>query len=77
MASMTDDCALMEKEGIKVKLLEGDYTNIKITYDYDEEIANGAVFLVSDMGRAVLGDIMYMTGGAALLSYEDMNYNIF
>jgi NAD(P)-dependent dehydrogenase (short-subunit alcohol dehydrogenase family) len=42
-----------------------------------EEIANGAVFLVSDMGRAVLGDIVYMTGGAALLSYEDMNYNIF
>lgn len=42
-----------------------------------EEIANGALFLVSDMGRAVVGDIMYMTGGAALLSYEDMNYNIF
>lgn len=42
-----------------------------------EEIANGAVFLVSDMGRAILGDIMYMTGGAALLSYEDMNYNVF
>lgn len=42
-----------------------------------EEIANGAVFLVSNMGRAIVGDIMYMTGGAALLSYEDMNYNIF
>lgn len=42
-----------------------------------EEIANGAVFLVSDMGRAVIGDIMYMTGGSALLSMEDMNYNIF
>lgn len=42
-----------------------------------EEIANGAVFLVSDMGRAILGDIIYMTGGAALLNYEDMNYNVF
>lgn len=42
-----------------------------------EEIANGAVFLVSNMGRAVVGDILYMTGGSALLSYEDMNYNIF
>lgn len=42
-----------------------------------EEIANGALFLVSDLGRAVVGDIVYMTGGAALLSYEDMNYNIF
>lgn len=42
-----------------------------------EEIANGAVFLVSNMGRAVIGDILYMTGGSVLLSYEDMNYNIF
>ncbi len=36
--TMTDDCALMEKEGIKVKLLEGDYTNIKITTKEDMEI---------------------------------------
>lgn len=42
-----------------------------------EEIANGAVFLVSNLGRAIIGDIVYMTGGAALLSYEDMNYDIF
>lgn len=42
-----------------------------------EEIANGALFLVSDMGRAIVGDIVYMTGGAGLLSFEDMNYNIF
>ena len=42
-----------------------------------EEIANGALFLVSDLGRAVVGDILYMTGGSALLSFEDMNYNIF
>ena len=36
--TMTDDCALMEREGIKVKLLEGDYTNIKITTKEDMEI---------------------------------------
>lgn len=42
-----------------------------------EEIANGALFLVSDMGRTVVGDILYMTGGAGLLSYEDVNYKIF
>jgi NAD(P)-dependent dehydrogenase (short-subunit alcohol dehydrogenase family) len=42
-----------------------------------EEIANGALFLVSDLGRAVVGDILYMTGGAALLSYEDVSYDIF
>lgn len=28
---VTDDCMLMEKEKYKVKILEGDYTNIKIT----------------------------------------------
>ncbi len=42
-----------------------------------EEIANGALFLVSDMGRTVVGDILYMTGGAGLLSFEDVDYNIF
>ena len=35
------------------------------------------VFGMFDMGKAVVGDIIYMTGGSALLSYEDMNYNIF
>lgn len=42
-----------------------------------EEIANGALFLVSGMGRAIVGDIIYMTGGSAILTYEDMNYSIF
>lgn len=41
-----------------------------------EEIANMAVFLVSDMGHAIIGDIIYMTGGAGLVSYEDINYNL-
>lgn len=39
-----------------------------------EEIANMAVFLVSEMGRSVIGDIVYMTGGAGVVTYEDMNY---
>lgn len=43
-------------------------------YAMPEEIANMAVFLVSDMGRMVLGDIVYMTGGAGLLTYDDMKY---
>lgn len=43
-------------------------------YALPEEIANMAVFLVSDMGRSIVGDIVYMTGGSALLSYEDMDY---
>ena len=41
-----------------------------------EEIANMAVFLVSDMGHTIIGDIIYMTGGAGLVSFEDINYNL-
>ena len=44
-------------------------------YILPEEIANGAVFLVSDMGRAILGDTIYMTGGAGLLMQDDVPYN--
>ena len=36
---VTDDCSLVEKEGVIVKLIEGDYTNIKITTKEDMEIA--------------------------------------
>lgn len=35
----TDDCALMEANGTKVKLVEGDYDNIKITTQTDLAIA--------------------------------------
>ena len=45
-------------------------------YALPEEIANMAVFLVSDMGHSIIGDIVYMTGGAGLVSYEDVNYNL-
>lgn len=38
------------------------------------EIANLAVFLVSDMGRQIVGDIIYMTGGAGVITYDDVNY---
>lgn len=44
-------------------------------YILPEEIANMAVVLVSDMGKSILGDIVYMTGGAGILSYEDVPYN--
>ena len=45
-------------------------------YALPEEIANMAVFLVSGMGRTIVGDIVYMTGGAGLITFEDMNYTI-
>lgn len=44
-------------------------------YILPEEIANMAVLLVSEMGRSVMGDIVYMTGGAGLLTYDDVNYS--
>lgn len=43
-------------------------------YIMPEEIANMAVFLVSDMGRSIIGELIYMTGGAANLTYDDVKY---
>ena len=34
----TDDCGLLEKDGYQVKIIEGDYTNIKITTYEDIDI---------------------------------------
>jgi 2-C-methyl-D-erythritol 4-phosphate cytidylyltransferase len=34
-SEVTDDCELMEKNNYKVKLISGNYDNIKITYDHD------------------------------------------
>lgn len=44
-------------------------------YALPEEIANMAVVLVSNMGRMVVGDIVYMTGGAGLITLDDMDYH--
>lgn len=43
-------------------------------YATPEEIANMAVILVCDMSRSIMGDIVYMTGGAGLLTFEDNTY---
>ena len=39
-----------------------------------EEIANMAVFLTSDAGRMIVGDIVYMTGGAGTITIDDVKY---
>lgn len=49
-------------------------TNPTGRYALPEEIANMAVVLVSNMGRMVVGDIVYMTGGAGLITFDDVNY---
>ena len=43
-------------------------------YAMPEEIANMAVMLVSKMGRLIVGDVIYMTGGAGVITYDDINY---
>lgn len=39
-----------------------------------EEIASMAVILCSGLGQTIVGSVVYMTGGAGVLTYEDVNY---
>lgn len=39
-----------------------------------EEIGNLATVLVSDMGRMIVGDTLYATGGAGVITYDDATY---
>ncbi len=50
-----------------------DYSPSK-RYAAPEEIANLATILVSDLGKMIVGDIIYATGGAGVLTYDDMSY---
>ena len=40
-----------------------------------EEVANLAVFLTSGMGRMIVGDVVYITGGAGTITCDDINYD--
>lgn len=61
-------------------MLKGDNTNMHLDriplgrYITPEEISNMAVILVSDMSRSIMGDLIYMTGGAGNLTFDDVNY---
>ena len=61
-------------------LLGGDCSNLDLPtspvgrYAAPEEIANMAVVLCSSMGDMVVGDIVYMTGGAGLVTFDDIGY---
>lgn len=50
-----------------------DYSPSK-RYAAPEEIGNLATVLVSSMGKMVVGDTLYATGGAGILTYDDMGY---
>ena len=43
-------------------------------YIMPEEIANVAVMLVSDAGRCIVGDTVYVTGGAGIITFDDISY---
>lgn len=43
-------------------------------YAAPEEIGNLATILVSDMGRMIVGDTIYATGGAGVITYDDTSY---
>lgn len=43
-------------------------------YILPEEIANMAVFLTSNLGKSIVGDIVYMTGGAGTITVDDISY---
>ena len=50
-------------------------TNLIKRYVLPCEIANMAVILVSDMGRTIIGDTIYMTGGSGNVTNDDLPYD--
>lgn len=50
-------------------------TNLIGRYILPIEIANMAVILVSEMGRTIVGDIIYMTGGSGNVTNEDLPFD--
>ncbi len=58
-----------------------DYSDIALPtspigrYALPEEIAAMALFLCGPQGRTIVGDIVYMTGGAGVIENNDMNYD--
>ena len=49
-------------------------TNPSGRFTTPEEVANLAVYLISDMARQIIGDVVCMTGGAGTLTYDDIKY---
>lgn len=61
-------------------LVNGDNPNLSLPnnpsgrYALPEEIANMAVVLTCGFGRMIVGDIIYITGGAGVITFDDINY---
>ena len=43
-------------------------------YILPQEVANLAVFLTSSMGRMIVGDVIKITGGSAVTTFDDVRY---
>lgn len=43
---------------------------------YSGERAAMALFLCSEQGATIVGDIVYMTGGAGLIEFNDIDYTL-
>ena len=53
--------------------LQLDYSPAK-RFLVPEEVANIATILVSSVGRMIIGDTIYMTGGSGVITFDDMGY---
>lgn len=49
-------------------------TNPSGRFTTPEEVANLAVYLISDMARQIVGDIVCMTGGAGITTFDDVKH---
>ena len=62
---------------------KSDYNDISLTsiplgrYALPEEIAAMALFLCGPMGKTIIGDIIYMTGGAGIIENNDIDYTFY
>lgn len=63
--------------GMLMEMANGDLSYEKSPagrYVAAEEIANLALFLISDMGRMIVGETVFITGGCGTLTFDDISY---
>ena len=64
--------SMLMPNGIKDNLA---FSNPLGRYILPGEIANMAVFLVSAMGKSIIGDMIFMTGGSGVVTFDDVHCN--
>lgn len=62
---------MLMPDGIKENIA---FPNPLGRFDLPGEIANMAVFLTSPMGRSIVGDMIFMTGGSGVVTFDDVKY---